>query len=122
MGEVQAVVDVCGPSDFFDPAWRPEHWELLGGTVLEKPQLARLASPAHQISVDAADFLILHGATDLEVPLSQAERLHTALLKAGAQSELVIFPDGDHFINETHKPQIEKLALEFFCKTLGDPL
>lgn len=127
-GKVQAVVDICGVVDLFDPEYQHELGDpdglvsqLLGGRVAENPNLALEASPAQQVSPGSAPFLILHGARDAHVPLSQSQRFHGALLRAGVRSRLEVFPDGDHFINETHVRQIEPMVLEFFRSTLGDP-
>ncbi|WP_027893205.1 alpha/beta hydrolase fold domain-containing protein [Calidithermus chliarophilus] len=129
LGEVQAVVDVCGPADFFDPGWRAELQDpqglvsrLLGARAGEVAHLAAQASPVCRVSPLSAPFLIVHGARDAQVPLSQAEALHAALLEVDVPSELWVIPEGDHFINETHLPQIEARVLEFFRETLGDPL
>ena len=45
LGEVQAVVDICGPSDFFDPNWRLGNWDLLGGTVAQKIRFGSAGQP-----------------------------------------------------------------------------
>ncbi|MCU1682935.1 MAG: putative lipase/esterase protein [Amycolatopsis sp.] len=41
-------------------------------------------------------FLLMHGDADRRVGLGQSRRLHDALTAAGASSELVVVPGGDH--------------------------
>lgn len=89
---VQAVVDFFGPADFpaisritnsirFGTAGSPES-KLLGGTVAEKPEAARSASPVTFASSDDPPFLIAHGTRDNTVPFSQSESMEKALLEA----------------------------------------
>lgn len=116
---VQAVGNVSGPMDFFDPGmpFSEEPFELLGGPWRERQALAAQASPIHHVSQHAAPFLHIHGVQDEEVPVSQARRMHEALLGAGARSELRELPGG-HYINDTHQAQVEKLLLHFFQQEL----
>lgn len=116
---VQAVGNVCGPVDFFDPAmpFGDEPFELLGGVWRERQALAALASPVRHVSAGAAPFLHLHGTHDTEVPVSQARRMHAALQAAGGRSELHEL-DGGHYINDTHQEQMEALLLGFFRREL----
>ncbi len=125
LGEVQAVVDICGPTDFFDPQWQLELQDsgslvsrLLGARATEVAQLAALASPVLRVSPLSAPFLIVHGARDTLVPLSQAQALFAALLELEVPAELWIIPEGDHYINETHLKHIEMRVLEFFQEIL----
>jgi len=92
---VQAVVTICAPTNLFDPNWtvvqdpvREASRELLGGTAAEYPELARLASPALQVTSTAAPVLIVHGAKDAHVPLSQAQQLCDAFQRAGVQNRI----------------------------------
>lgn len=64
------------------------------------PQTAgRSSYPPMPVDVAAqvgAPVLLLHGARDDETPLSQAESMRDALLKAGQVVELVVYPDASH--------------------------
>ena len=122
---VQAVGSVCGPLDFFDPAWNfgPEPFELLGGPFHERLALARAASPLEHVTPDAPPFCLLHGIADDEVPVSQSRRMHSVLQlmegrAAGVPSELTEL-DGDHYINDTHQAEVEARLLAFFQRTLS---
>jgi pimeloyl-ACP methyl ester carboxylesterase len=67
-----------------------------------------------QISSLSAPTLIVHGQKDDLVPIAQAKAFHAALEQAGVQRRLVVIPEGNHFINETHMPLIQTEILDFF--------
>lgn len=92
--QVQAVAVASAPSDFLQSggAMRndldgPVSW-LFGGTVAEKAELMRLASPTHQVHAGAPPFLIAHGTFDETVPYEQSRGLYDALTATGVQAEL----------------------------------
>lgn len=120
--EVQAVGNVCGVMDFLDPGMEfgPEPFALFGVPLAERLDLAVQASPVAHASARAAPFLHLHGRQDGEVPVSQARRMHAALSAAGGRSELMEL-DGDHYINETHRNEVEQQLLAFFQRELASP-
>ena len=120
------MVDFCGPTDMEllakdNPALIRKGgpvYKLLGGTVEEKPAVARSASPVTYVGKDAKNlpaFLIMHGTADKLVPLSQAERLHEVLKKAGADSTLVKVTDGPHVFNN---PEVLKRVRTFLDRHL----
>jgi acetyl esterase/lipase len=125
---VQAVVDYFGPTDF--PAIvkqaTPEQdanldnpvTHLFGGTVVEKADLARLASPISHVSPKACPFFILHGDHDNIVPLSQSTELNDALKTAGVSSQLVVVKGGGHGFDD---PTSVAAAMEFLKQQLGTP-
>jgi acetyl esterase/lipase len=119
---VQAVVDYCGPSDFTlgsvggrtDDPNGPVAL-LLGGTVTEKMDLAREASPVTYVSADDAKFLVVHGTKDPLVPMRQAETLVEALKKAGVPTTFVVMQGGGHGIRG---PEITERVHTFLDKSL----
>lgn len=116
LGEVRAAAGICPVTDFFDPFWKLEPWELLGGSVAERPKIASLASPALQVTRGSSPLLLIHGDRDSLVPISQSEKMKLALDNAGVECRLEVVAGGDHFINETHMPLIEGWVLEFFAR------
>ncbi len=103
---VQAVVDYYGPSDlrrFVDTPGYAVHGradspeaKLVGGRVADRPDQAAGASPVTYVTRDDPPFLILHGADDPTVPVSQSETLHAALTQAGVASRLHLLPGAKH--------------------------
>lgn len=119
---VQAVGNVSGVMDFLDPQmpFGPEPFPLFGAPLAERPDLAELASPVTHASGRSAPFIHLHGRRDEHVPASQSRRMHAALRAVGVRSELVEL-NGDHFINETHRHEVERRLLVFFRHELAHP-
>jgi acetyl esterase/lipase len=107
---VDAVVAYAAPTDFPavgdlherrpgrkpDPPGREPIRMLLGGTVEQKPQLARLASPVCHAHAGAPPCLLFHGTADLLVPFDQSTRLIDALRAVQAEVELVAVEGADH--------------------------
>lgn len=69
---------------------------LVGGEAGTHLEQLRAASPLAHVTADAPPFLIVHGTSDETVPYEQAERLHDALLAAGADTRLVPITGGHH--------------------------
>lgn len=114
--------------DFLDPAYRLELEDangamtrLLGVRAVDETERAQQASPVYHVSSRSAPTLMVHGARDRLVPISQSGRLHQALQAAGVSSRLEVIQDGDHLINETHAQYLEQPVLAFFQQTLGNP-
>ena len=61
-----------------------------------RPELAAQASPISHVCPAAPPTLLLHGRADRLVPCRQSERLHAALVAAGADAELHLYDDADH--------------------------
>jgi len=119
---VTCVVDFCGPSDFL--AWKDSPqvsrpgspvYKLLGGPLPENLEAAKAASPVTHVTQDDPPFLIVHGTKDPVVPIAQAERLHTALNKAGVNSTFVKIEGGGHGIGGA---AVHERVKSFFDKHL----
>lgn len=88
--EVCAVVDYYGVTDLLtlgkyndildhDAADSPEGL-FIGGSVKDKPELARKASPIHQdLTKELPPFLIIHGDSDKIVHINQSIEMYKAL-------------------------------------------
>jgi len=100
--EVQAVAIGAAPTDFLRPGGELINHttspvtHLCGGTVTERADLMRAASPLYHITGTAPPFLIAHGTNDEVVPFEQAERFHAALIRAGTEATLVPIEGGYH--------------------------
>src|SRR5436309_3243784 len=62
---------------------------LFGGTVTERREMMRLASPITHVSPGAPPILIAHGTLDETVPLEQGERLFHALVRARCEVQFI---------------------------------
>jgi acetyl esterase/lipase len=148
---VQCVVNNCGPTDlpninFVDTMDQALLAAFLGGPLAEKGDVAKAASPLHQVparrSTDlekgtgafspegpagAAQqmplspfpaFLHLYGTKDPVVKYdSQAVAFHEALKKAGVDSTLIAVRDGGH---PAVSPSLPDRVRAFFDKHLRD--
>lgn len=128
---VQATADWFGPSELLtmppnnvgngrteEDVASSNGAKLLGATVKDVPKLAKDASALDNVSEDDSPFLIMHGTADPGVPISQSEKLHAALTKAGVPSTFVALEGAKHGGKEFISPESNKVFLEFFTKNL----
>lgn len=121
---VSAVIDFFGPTELaaMQGQTRPDdpinhdlpnsaESRLLGGTVLEHPELAASASPLNWVSRDDPPFLIVHGEADPLVPCLQSVDFHRSLLDNGVDSILLRINGGGH--GGFRNPQIGKVIGRF---------
>ena len=129
---VQAVVDLCGPTDLTDPAinkWllSRENW-LLGVPLEQNPALWKSASPLFYVKAGDPPMFIGHGEADPAVPIDHSIRFDAALTKAGVPHQFLIVKNGGHGF--TPKPgttidpgssEINKTVFAFLDKYLKAP-
>jgi acetyl esterase/lipase len=122
--QVQAVVNVMGPTDLTRPGW-PEAVDkilvdLLGGGRDKLAVAYRAASPLTYVAHGAPPVLTIHGTSDLIVPYEQAQLLHTALRDAGVTSWLETVRDKGHAFDWTPEDwqRFKALILAFADKHL----
>ena len=92
--KVDCVVDFFGPADLTLYTETPGieasfmvPW--LGESSTDHMDVYVDASPVSHAGKGSAPFLILHGTTDIVVPIIHSKRLHAKLTEAGVESELV---------------------------------
>lgn len=121
--DVQAVCDWYGPSDMFTmpigkrqfPKGQDPEIKLLGGRPDDKPELAKLCSPATHVSSDDPPFLIMHGDQDRTVPLQQSQLLYDKLKAAGVDAKLIVMEGKGHGFGG---PEAIEPVVDFFKRTL----
>jgi acetyl esterase/lipase len=97
--KVQAVVSYFGPTDLLQPypdATKPILQKFLGGTVDEKRELAKRASPITYVNAGDAPMLLLQGTKDPLVPHDQAVRMADALTKVGVPGRVELLLGAGH--------------------------
>ena len=97
----KAVVDFYGPSELIlfpgsSDEKSPEAL-LIGAAPLNRPDLAKAASPVTYVDKNDPPFLIIHGEKDELVSPNQSRLLSAWLNVAGVQNELFIVKDAPHF-------------------------
>lgn len=112
--DIKAAAVVGGVTDLIENGKdRPEMASLfreLIGSDRDKWRERSAVYWADQINVPV---LILHGAEDWRVDVSQAKMLASKLDQAGKVHKLIIYPDGDHGLN-THRPQRNEEIFSWF--------
>ena len=100
---IAGVIDFFGPTDltamYSDP-WHPYipyALQMVTGTSPKLNQdLYHQSSPINFVSSQSAPTLILHGANDPVVHISQSKSLKKKLEKAGVAHELIVYPGQRH--------------------------
>ena len=69
---------------------------LIGGPIQDNSDKCALANPITYADKNDPPFLIIHGDSDLVVPVCQSNLLFNALQNARVSSQLIIVPDGKH--------------------------
>jgi dipeptidyl aminopeptidase/acylaminoacyl peptidase len=76
------------------------------------PAGIRAQSPQAVAEKVATPTLVMHSANDLRCPLGQAERYYATLKRAGAETELLIFPGEDHELSRSGRPRHRRQRFE----------
>jgi len=88
------------------------------GPAYESDVVAR--SPARAADSVRAPILLLHGADDTVVPISQAEAMDRALNEAGKTHTLVRLPGEDHWLSRSAtRTQVLEEMERFLARYLG---
>lgn len=126
---VQAVVDLFGPTDFSEIIGTRKYLtflevaeRLVGGTLVERSELVKMANPITYVTPDDPPFLIIHGEKDQAVPFSQSKILYDALTSSGVKANLVRVENGGHGFSPTPKDakvrpshkEIMQMTIDFF--------
>lgn len=98
-----AGISICGMSDLGTFYRHTEPWiaaaayPKYGHPVSDRELLEHL-SPLHRVDALTAPLLVVHGAKDTNVPISQSEQIVDALRKAGRRVGYLVFSDDGHGI------------------------
>jgi len=75
------------------------YWELQIGRDNYSPEDARARSPEFSADNYLAPVLLIHSKSDEIVPVSQSERMHRALKRAGKDVEFIELDGDDHYLS-----------------------
>lgn len=105
-------------SAFYGVTDFPAYFALqLGGGVYDAPERFTRHSPARFVSQWKTPTLIIHGEKDYRVPIGEALALFEALQAHEVESELLVFPDENHWIL---KPRNVEVWYQEVLRFLGD--
>lgn len=119
---IKAVVDFYGPAELasLKSSEDPKSPEaiLLGAAPVNRPDLAKVASPVTYVDPKDPPFLIIHGENDELVWNRQSKLLSAWLTVNGVDNELVIVPGAPHFGIMFDADPIRSKVLSFLRKHL----
>jgi acetyl esterase/lipase len=99
---VQAVVARVAPSDFLSPGGQLINdapspvTQLFAGTVSEREEIMRMASPIYHVRPGLPPFQIVHGTRDETVPFEQGKNFARALKAEGNEVDFIPVADAYH--------------------------
>jgi dipeptidyl aminopeptidase/acylaminoacyl peptidase len=98
-----AGVDIVGISSFTTflentSDYRRAHREAEYGSLDTDREFLESISPINHVDKITAPLIVIHGANDPRVPLSEAEQLVAALTARGISTEFIVFDDEGHGI------------------------
>lgn len=82
---------------------------LLGAALDAIPDQVRAASPVNAVAAGAPPFLLVHGNSDLAVPLAQSRRFADALVTVGGTAAVEEVPGGSHMLPELDDAETRQL-------------
>lgn len=99
-----AGIDVAGVADWADWAVDPGGSWIDGrmGPVDDNADAYRRSSPIHFVDRIVRPLLILHGTADRNVPVLQSFELTDALVRAGKDFDVAIYPGEEHTFARAH--------------------
>lgn len=139
--DVQAVVDIFGPTDltkvaadypkakqdmYNSPGAPPAlfvngvpcYKDSKGGSLLDTPETAKDSNPLTYIDKNTPPFLIMNGNADKTVSPSQNKILYDALIKHGIDAEHYIINGGDHYAAYFYQPKTFGIIVDFLNRVL----
>jgi len=125
---VQAAVSYYGVSDLtipFPAETEPFIRKFLEGTLQERPDLYRRASPIFYVSKKDPPLLLVHGENDADVPFDQSVRMADKYRQSGLQVEFIAVKNAGHDFQQTGNapvlPTVEMIhqrTVDFFNRFL----
>ena len=124
-GTGTAGVDIVGIANFVTflentSDYRRQHRESEYGRLATDRELLESVSPIHYVERMTAPLLVIHGANDPRVPLSEAQQLVARLAALGRTADLLVFDDEGHGIKLLKNKRVAYAAVaRFLDKALG---
>lgn len=125
--KIKCALDFYGPSDLIMLATNPDTSInnprnpvsiLLGAMAVDRPDLAKIASPVTYIDKNDPPFLIVQGEKDESVPNTESKILSSWLTISGVPNQLIIVPGAPHYGEMFDADDIRKAVFEILRKRL----
>jgi acetyl esterase/lipase len=119
---INCVLDFYGPSDLVAASMSTDTAtnnaqsavaQLLGAVPVDRPDLAKRASPVTYIDKADPPFFIVNGEKDESVPNTLSKLLHGWLNVHGIPNELIIVPGAPHYGPAFDEPWIRQRLFSF---------
>ncbi len=120
-----AGVNIVGISNFVTflentSSYRRAHRESEYGSLAHDRDFLESISPLNQAEKISVPLMVIHGANDPRVPLSEAEQLVNTLRKQDVAVEFLLFDDEGHGVAKLKNKLVAYTAVgEFLAKVLG---
>jgi dipeptidyl aminopeptidase/acylaminoacyl peptidase len=88
---------------------------LLGAMAVDRPDIAKRASPVSYVDNGDPPFLIVQGEKDESVPNTQSKILSSWLTIAGVKNQLLIVPNAPHYGEMFDAEYIRKAVFSFLA-------
>jgi dipeptidyl aminopeptidase/acylaminoacyl peptidase len=120
----KAGVALAGHSNFFSlygtSPIQPALRHAFGAGAHEDRTAYDRHSPITNVRQCRTPMLLLHGANDSPVPVSQSYEFFAGLRDGGVEAELVVFPRERHSLREyAHQLDLQRRVLAWFSRHLG---
>ena len=86
---------------------------FLGDSRKNAPDIYRAASPLAHVSAGDPPTCIIHGESDIMVPLKSSQRFHQAQIAAGVKSELIVLPKQGHMLAFLNPKTADEMVRHF---------
>ena len=125
--KIKCALDFYGPSDLIMLATNPDTAVnnmrnpvsiLLGAMPVDRPDLAKKASPVTYIDKNDPPFLIVQGEKDESVPNTESKILSSWLTLTGVKNKLIIVPGAPHYGPMFDADYIRKDAFNLLAECL----
>jgi dipeptidyl aminopeptidase/acylaminoacyl peptidase len=120
-----AGVNIVGISNFVTflentSSYRRAHRESEYGSLAHDRDFLESISPLNQAEKISVPLMVIHGANDPRVPLSEADQLVNTLRKQDVAVEFLLFDDEGHGVAKLKNKLVAYTAVgEFLAKVLG---
>jgi dipeptidyl aminopeptidase/acylaminoacyl peptidase len=120
-----AAVDIVGISNFVTflentSDYRRGHREAEYGSLAHDRAFLESIAPIHHIDRIVAPLIVIHGANDPRVPLSEAEQLVKAVRDRDVPVEFLVFDDEGHgLVKQKNKIAAYEAVVDFLDRHVG---
>jgi len=97
-------------------SYRRAHREAEYGSLAKDREFLERISPIHQVDRMVAPLMVLHGANDPRVPVSEAKQMVAALEQRGVSVGLLVFEDEGHKFSKMKNKVVAYTAIAEFLE------